>query len=94
MFYLLVIVNSILTYIILYLYYKFKELPLDRKTAFKLILFNNVALLITMYLFYRIFPNNYLSDLFDPNHYATIIGNSHRYINEIGESVFASEPPF
>ena len=94
MIYLLLILNSILTYLLVYLYHKSKEIPLERKTGFKFVLLNNAVLLITMYIFYRLFPNNYFSDLFDPNHYAMIIGSNHRYIAEIGESVFSSEPPF
>ena len=94
MIYLLIIINSIITYIMVYFYHKFKELELNKKTAFKIVLLNNLVLLISSYIFYQLFPNNCFGDLFDPNHYASVIGNNHRYINQIGETVFSSEPPF
>lgn len=94
MIYLLIIINSILTYSVIYFYYKFKDWVLDRKIAFKIIILNNILLLLSSYIFYRLFPNNCFGDLFDPNQYFNIINNNQRFINTIGETVFSSEPPF
>ena len=94
MIYLLIILNSLLTYLTVYFYHKFKEITMERKHVFKIIILSNAVLLISMYIFYKIFPNNHFSDLFDPSYYATIVGNNRRYINDIGESVFSGAPPF
>ena len=94
MIYLVIILNTILTYLILYVYYKYKGWILTNSVAVKLLFASNFILTFTLYVFSNLFPNNSLRDLFDPDHYKDIIGNNHRYVNEIGESVFSSEPPF
>ena len=94
MIYLLILFNSILTYILLYLYYRYKGWDLERSLVVRVLIGSNLILTIILYLFSNLFPNNTFRDLFDPDHYNEIVGNNHRYINEIGEAVFSSDPPF
>lgn len=94
MIYLLIIFNSFLSYLILYFWYRYKNWTLERSTIVRVLIGSNVALVISLYIFSSLFPNNTFRDLFDPDHYSNLLGHNHRYINEIGEAVFSSEPPF
>lgn len=94
MIYLLVLLNCFLTYLVLYCYYRYKSYDLDKFTIIRVLLGSNLVLIITLYLFSSLFPNNTFRDLFNADHYNELLGTNHRYINEIGESVFSSEPPF
>lgn len=94
MIYLLLLFNSLFTYIILYVYYRYKALELDKSIVIRTLIGSNLVLMVSLYLFSTFFPNNTFRDLFDADHYNEVLGTNHRYINEIGESVFSSEPPF
>ena len=94
MIYLFIIFNSILVYLTLWLYHRYKGEPLQRKTVILILTGSNIILTAVFYLFAQLFPNNTFRDLFDPDHYNEILGNNQRYIGEIGESVFSGAPQF
>jgi len=99
MIYLVLILNSIITYFAIYIYDKFKRgknpnSRMSNKDILILVLLSNAILIALMYIIYKFFPHHCFNDLFDPQHHTFNISSNQRYIQEIGESVFSGEPPF
>lgn len=94
MIYIGLIITSLLSLLMLFVYSKYKKLRMDRKTVIKTLIFSNLIVFTTLYLLQLINPNQTLRDLFQPELHQEILGGSNRYINEIGETVFSSAPPF
>lgn len=89
----IILVNSIVIYIISYLYYKFNDLEVNKKMIAKYIIIVDIIIIATLYCLFRLYPNNTFGDLFGNSDTNILIGGDYRYIPEIGETCFAMHPP-